>query len=438
MSSTMASAQGWLADEEGPLRRRILRYVALLLGVEIAGFVFFVAGTHGWIVPLHGATSTDFVSFYAAGRLADAGTPTLVYDQAAHYAAEQAATQPGILYNYFYYPPVFILVCALLARLPYLVAFVTFQVATLLPCLMVARCILRDRGWAGLVPLLAFPAVFFNLGAGQNAFLTAALLGGATLLLDRRPTVAGVLFGALCYKPHFGLLVPVALAAARYWRAFAAATVTVAALVALSFLAFGWDTWHAFLGAVAGAHTIYETRITPAGIASPFGVALLLARDPHQAYLVQAAATLAMVVTVWLVWRRVPSLPIRAAVLAAATPLAVPIVLFYDLMLSGVALLWLVRWGQERGFPVWLRCSVALLFCATLAAGNYDPQSHLLIAPLVAIGTFALAVAAAMKESGTLTPALSGFADEGAEERGGRGQRAVRLSPQTASSRMMR
>jgi alpha-1,2-mannosyltransferase len=47
---------------------------------------------------------------------------------------------------------------------------------------------------------LAFPAVFWTLGLGQNAFLTATLFGGFTLLLDRRPIAAGILLGLLCYK----------------------------------------------------------------------------------------------------------------------------------------------------------------------------------------------------------------------------------------------
>ena len=41
---------------------------------------------------------------------------------------------------------------------------------------------------------LACPAVLINVGHGQNGFLTAALLGGALVLLDRRPIVAGILF----------------------------------------------------------------------------------------------------------------------------------------------------------------------------------------------------------------------------------------------------
>jgi hypothetical protein len=371
---------------------------ALFLALELAGFVFFVAGTHGWITPLRGPVSTDFVSFYAAGRLADAGVPALVYDQAAHHAAEQAATEPGIAYNYFYYPPVFILLCAVLARLPYLVAFVGFQAGTLVPLLLVVRRILHERGWAILLPLLAFPPVFFTLGTGQNAFLSAVLFGAATLLLDRRPVLAGVLFGALCYKPHFGLLVPVALVAAGRWRSFIAAAVTVAGLVGLSVQVLGWDTWRAFFAAAAGAHRIYETGVAHPAMASPFGVVLAFGGAPALAYAAQAVVTVLMAAAVAWVWRSGESLPVRAACLLAATPLAVPVALFYDLMLSGLALAWLVRWGQERRFPAWLRTGVIVLYVAALLTGNFGPGAHLVVTPLVALGAFAMA---AWSERGT-------------------------------------
>src|SRR5207248_7510443 len=111
---------------------RIRRGCAALLAIEIAIFLTLIAGTHGWIVPLEHATTTDFASFYAAGKLAIAGTPQLAYDQAAHYAMEQAVTAPGIEYQFFNYPPVYLILCATLAPLPYLVAFVLFIAATLL------------------------------------------------------------------------------------------------------------------------------------------------------------------------------------------------------------------------------------------------------------------------------------------------------------------
>jgi len=42
---------------------------------------------------------------------------------------------------------------------------------------------------------------------------------------------------------------------------------------------------------------------------------------------------------------------------------------------------------------------VAALFAAALLSGNFEPHSHLLISPLVAVGTLALAVSAAAGES---------------------------------------
>jgi len=38
-------------------------------------------------------------------------------------------------------------------------------------------------------------------------------MGAALVILDRRPTAAGILFGLLIYKPQFGLMVPFVLAA---------------------------------------------------------------------------------------------------------------------------------------------------------------------------------------------------------------------------------
>src|SRR5207248_10536536 len=144
----------------------------------------------------------------------------------------------------FNYPPVYLILCAALAQLPYLVAFVAFIAVTLLLYLAVARHILDDGSGTALIALLAFPMVFWTIGLGQNAFLTAALFGLATLWIDCRPLVAGLLFGLLCYKPHFGLSVPIALAPGGYWRSFAAAAVRAGALILGSLLPFGWETLH--------------------------------------------------------------------------------------------------------------------------------------------------------------------------------------------------
>ena len=51
-------------------RERLRIGAAILLAVEVAIFLFLVVGTHGRITPLSQPTTTDFVSFYAAGKRA--------------------------------------------------------------------------------------------------------------------------------------------------------------------------------------------------------------------------------------------------------------------------------------------------------------------------------------------------------------------------------
>ncbi|MBV9861712.1 MAG: DUF2029 domain-containing protein [Alphaproteobacteria bacterium] len=375
-------------------RRRVTGYSGLLLAVEIIGFVFLIAGTHGWIVPLPRPTTTDFVSFYAAGALADAGTPQLAYDQAAHYAAEQQASAPGIEYQFYFYPPVFLLLCAALARLPYLAAFVLFEAATLVAYFLVVRAILNLHGRAALVPLLAFPAVFWTLGLGQNAFLTASLFGAATLILDRRPWLAGILFGALCYKPHFGLLVPVALASGRHWRSFAGAAGSAGLLCALSLALFGTGTWQAFLAAASASHGVYESgRIDLAGFVSPFGLVLMLGGPPALAYACQGLATLAAAALVGWTWWRRRDLRQRAATLAAATLVAIPVALLYDLMTAAVAAAWLVRGGRENGFGPWEKTVLAALFLVPMGARGLGDAWHVPAASIAVLALLALVIA---------------------------------------------
>jgi hypothetical protein len=380
-------------------RRRVLILSAVLLAAELAVFLFLIAGTHGWIVPLERPTTTDFASFYGAGSLADAGTPALAYDQAAHYAAEQQATAPGIEYQFFYYPPVFLLICALFGRLPYLVAFIVFEVATMLACLLVARGTLKATGWAGLVPLLAFPAVFWTLGLGQNAFLTAALFGGALLLIDRRPALAGVFFGMLCYKPHFALLIPVALAAGGRWRAFGAAALSAAASIALSIALFGWQSWQNFFALFGGSGATYESgRIDLSGFVTLFGGIRLMGAPPDLAYAVQGLGSLAAIVLVAVVWRCNLSLAVRAASLAAATLIAVPVALVYDFLLAGIAIAWLVRAGCEDGFLPWEKTMLAAIFVVPLLSRNVGLALHVPLAMLGVIALLALIIQRAWSE----------------------------------------
>jgi alpha-1,2-mannosyltransferase len=386
-------AAGWI-----PARRLPLAF-GLLLAFEILALLLFIAVSHHWVGPLNKPTTTDFASFYAAGSLTDAGHPALAYDLAAHRAAEEQATEPGINYQYFYYPPVFLFICAALAKLPYLPAFIVFQALTLPLYLFVGRRTLNETSWTALLALLAFPAVFWNIGLGQNAFLTAALFGGGLLLIDRRPVLAGILFGALCYKPHFGLLVPVALAAGGRWRAFAAAAASATALVLLSAAVFGGQSWHDYLGAFAGSNATYGSGyIDMAAFVTPYGAVRLVGGSVGAAYAAQAAASLFAIGLVAFVWRKHLSLPLRAAALLAATLIAVPVALIYDEMLAALAIAWLVRAGRADGFLQWEKAILAAIFIAPLISRNFGMVTHIPIAIFATAALLGMNIVRARKE----------------------------------------
>jgi alpha-1,2-mannosyltransferase len=372
-------------------RDRVVACSGVLFVLELLILVFLTLWQHGAFVAGVHSPASDFASFYAAGKLALAGTPQLAYDQAAHYLMQRQATGTDAPHQFFFYPPVYLLLCAPLAALPYLVAFAVFQVVTLMAFVGMMRSLLRWPGAAWLLPLLAFPAVFWTIGLGQNAFLNAALFGGFTLLLERRPLSAGLLLGCLCYKPHFGLLAPVALLAARKWRAFGGAAVVAALLAGASIALFGWDTWTAYLTAFSHSDQVYATgAIDFAGIVTPFGAARLLGVPSKVAYVVQAVVAVAMVALVAVVWLRNTSHAARAATLVLATLLAVPLALLYDQLLLLVAIGWLLREARQTGLLTWERIVLLAIYPLTLVSLPLGQSTHIPLGLLVTVAVLSL------------------------------------------------
>jgi alpha-1,2-mannosyltransferase len=403
LPSTMADISPTCRSGVMPDRKHIYSGCGLLLIIELAVFIFMIAGTHGLIVPLKESATTDFVSFYAAGSLAVSGSPQLAYNADAHRAAEEQTTAAGITYNFFYYPPTFLLLCAALAHLPYLVAFLLFETVTLCLYLFAACRILGEPGRAVIVPLLAFAPVLWTLGLGQNSLLTAALFGAGTLLVDRRPVTAGLLFGVLCYKPQFALLVPVALAAGKRWLALWAVLASAVALSLLSLALFGWQTWHDFIIAAAGSSAIYMTgRVPFTGYINPLGAVRELGGAPNIAYAVQTGAILTGALLVALVWRRGLPLPLRAATLSSATLVAAPLVLFYDLTLGAVAALWLIRADGEYRLAEWQKVTLAVLFLLSLAPRISAEALHFPVGSCIALALLTLVAARALESMASL------------------------------------
>jgi hypothetical protein len=330
---------------------RVRGYSLILLGISVIAVVGWIAVSNGLIDRNGKPIGTDFSNVYAAGALTWQGRPAEAYEPALQHAAEKATFGGRDVPFYgWHYPPFFFVVAVLVAAVPYAWGLSIWLVAGLAAYLAVIRVILSRP--ETLLVAAAFPAVFVNIGHGQNGFLTAALLGGALHLINRRPWLAGVLIGCLAYKPQYGVLIPIALVAGGRWSTIGAAAASVAALVAISFVTLGAGVWHAF----ADSMTFTQTVVLEQGgtgwekIQSIFSAARMWGAGVHLAYAVQTTLTLLLAASLAWLWQSDAAFELKASALATASLLATPYVLDYDLVVLAVALAFFVRYGLDRGF----------------------------------------------------------------------------------------
>ena len=326
-------------------------YSLILLGMCAIATAGWIALSDGLIDRNGKPVGTDFSNVYAAGTLTWQGRPAQAYEPARQHAAEKAVFGGREVPFYgWHYPPFFFAVAVLVAAVPYAWGLSIWLAASLAAYLAAMRAILPRP--ETLLMAVASPAVFVNIGHGQNGFLTAALLGGALHWLDRRPWLAGVLIGCLAYKPQFGVLIPIALLAGGRWSTVGAAMVTVAALVAVSFVTLGGSVWHAF----ADSMNFTQTVVLEQGgtgwekIQSIFSAARMWGASVHLAYAVQIALALMLAASLAWLWQSDAAFELKASALATGSLLATPYVLDYDLVVLAVAIAFYARRGLSHGF----------------------------------------------------------------------------------------
>jgi hypothetical protein len=413
-------------------RQRMQVAVLAVLCASTAGIVFLVATSDGLNDYLGRPLGTDFSNVYAAGSLALDGKATAPFDIAQQYARERAIFGAHTPFYGWLYPPFFLLIAAPLALMPYGLALAVWQSATFGLYLLAVRAILKaspaapgeeqsgrgpiepaplvdrpspDQGarFGPLWLLVAFPVVFINIGHGQNGFLTAALLASALVLLER-PILSGILFGLLAYKPQFGVLIPLALAAGGHWRVIAAAAATVAVLVVATTLLFGPEVWGAFLASARFARAVVLEQGGPGWhkIQTVFSWVRMWGGSVALAYALQGVTTVAVAgALVWL-WQTPAGVRLKAAAICLAAPLATPYSLDYDLMVLAPAIGFLVADGLARGFSPWEKSLLAALWIVPLIARSVAEAVLIPLAVPVVFAALALTLRQAMPSVGGL------------------------------------
>ena len=435
-------------------RERTRLVAGLLLAAALIGIVFLVATSDGRNDRFGRPLGTDFSNVYAAGTYVLDNEPAAPFDPPRQYAREQAIFGKDTPFYGWHYPPFFLGLAALLALMPYALALAVWQGVTLILYLLSIRAILsmivpsplrgegqgegdrtypyrpepphpagqgpadlsptgrgeegealaKDRLW--LLLALAFPAVFINIGHGHNGFLTAALFAGGLVLLDRRPWVAGILFGCLAYKPQFGMLIPLVLAVSGRWRAFASAAATVAALTLAVTLAFGMDVWSAFLASTKFTRTVVLEQGGTGWhkIQSVFSVVRMWGGGIALAYTAQIATALFVAAALVWLWRGRAPFALKAAALLIGTVLATPYSLDYDLVLLAPAIAFAAADGIERGFVPWQKTILAFLWLVPLVARTLAQATMIPLAVPLMLVAFAFILRCAMVDNTAPAP----------------------------------
>jgi alpha-1,2-mannosyltransferase len=381
----------WLTPE------RLRTYPALFLAFQAIAILALVVTSDGRHDLAGRPLGTDFAQVWVAGTEVLSGHPGQPFVLESHLAEQRAFFgQETDVYGW-HYPPYFLALAALLALVPYALALAVWQFATLPLYLASIRRVLRDSGLSRrevLVAALAFPAVFVNLTHGQNGFLTAGLLAGALLWLETRPWLAGMLFALLAYKPQFGLVIPIALIAGRYWRALLAGGTSLVALTLLSIAAFGLQTWRAFQQSLGFTRSIVlqDGNIGWEKIQSVFSAVRMLGGTVAEAYVLQGIVTVLILSAIAWLWRSQADARLKDAALLCAALLATPYSLDYDMVLLGPAIALAVAHGLEKGFAPFEKTLLAAAWLVPFVARLAAKLSHIPVGAMVMLALFAFII----------------------------------------------
>lgn len=334
----------------------------------------------------------DFINYWSGAYLAWHGRVAEIYDPAAFHAFQQSVVGPSLDDYHYSYPPVLLLLTALLAFIPYVPALFAWLFAGWYAFYRALRLALPGR--SVLLLAMAAPAVFINAVGGQNGTWTAALFGFGLSVLERRPWLAGGLLGLLIYKPQLGLLIPVALLAGRHFRAFVASGIVASLLLVTSVIAFGWDAWADYgrnLGILR--QTILEDG---SGVwhrfVSVFVSARRLGAPVEIAYAVQVVTGVIACIAVARVWFGKAPSAIKNAVLVLGTCFATPYLQDYDLVFGALVAAWLWQSATPDSDNAALPVCIGLILLLPLFAASLAHMTGLALGPLFIAPLFVVAV----------------------------------------------
>lgn len=386
---------------------RVWRFAVVFASISLIATAWdFIAHTSHGVMDSNGEQlARDFINYWSGARLAVEGRAAIAYDTSAYHAFQRGLIGALSEFRMYSYPPTAMLMTLPLAALGFVPALALWTLGGLA---WTAALLARVIDWKlAVLAAIAAPAAFVNTISGQNGAFSAGFLCGGLMLLDRRPVLAGVLFGCLCYKPQIGVLLPVALAAGGYWGTFLATGAMASVLVGISVAWLGLDAWAGLAhqsilqrGLLELGYTLWRRMPTTFATMRALGAGVPLA------YASQILSGILAMAAVALVWRSAASMPVRASVLVTATFLATPYAWDYDLVATVFAVAWLTHEAERTGFRPWERISLAALVTMPLLLGPITKATQLQAGPIVLWAVLALATRRALDPVVAFSPRL--------------------------------
>ena len=322
-----------------------------------------------WVDGTHFVFGRDFLNTWMGARSVFHGGPAVLFDARTYNAALRDMLGTAYPEHFWSYPPHVLLFIWPFGLMPYLPAYIAWcAIGIALYLLACSSAIQRRR----MLFLAAAPGVTVCIFFGQNGFYSAALLIGGLLCLDRRPVLAGILFGILTIKPQLGLLVPVVLLLERRWVTIMSAVATTAVLFAATTMLFGWNAWVEFWQKVIPQQewlTAHGGGLLFEMVSSVFYAGRLLHLPLAFDWALQGiVSALALAAVAWTYWRRRDP-AYSLALFVTATFLVTPYILNYDMVIFGfVVALLRDRGADDTKADLWLLVALWTLPVAMMMA----------------------------------------------------------------------
>lgn len=329
-------------------------------------WLLFLPGADG-LDPLGYHWGHDFLNYWSGGRLAARGQVDVIYDLDAYWAAVKAMFSPAIGHLNFSYPPSVLPLLVPFGLLPFGLAFALWTLTGALALAWTISAGLGRRDTGAVALLLLSPILVFTMVFGQASTFFAAMLVGGLAVRERRPLLAGLLFGLATVKPQLGAILPFYLLWVRDWRAIGSAALTAAVLVGLSIAVWGTAPWHDYVAVTMP----YQARVVAdpqlfGSIAqlefSPWVTLRMLGASTTLSGLFHAGAVAIFTVGAIVTARRAASPAYTITMIAVLTVFVQPYSLAYDLTIPATALVILAASDAGRPIPAWTTLPLRLFW----------------------------------------------------------------------------